>query len=331
MLFTPGHFSCRADFYHQLAQLTAAGLTVSSALQHLYRNPPAAGFRAPIQSALAGLDSGLTVSESLAQYPDWLPEFDVALLHAGERSGRLDATFKLLADFYTERASIARRILGSLAYPALLLHAAVFILPISELFLSGNLFAYGLKTLGMLLPIYMLALLVVCLSQGTKGELWRATVERIAGRIPLVGVGRRQLALARLSAALEALITAGETIIEAWTLAAAASGSPAVRREVRSWKASLAAGRTPAEMLSGSRCFPETFCNLYSSGEISGTLDETLRRLHRYYQEEGMRHLRLAARIGPGLAYALVAAYIAWKVIQFWTGYFQQINDVMNG
>jgi type II secretory pathway component PulF len=331
MLFTPGHFSCRADFYHQLAQLTGAGLTIFNALQHLQRNPPAASFRAPIRQALLDIESGLTVSESFARHRDWMPQFDLALLHAGERSGRLEATFRMLAEFYTERAAMARRILGSLAYPALLLHAAIFILPFPELFLSGNVVAYVLKTVGVLVPIYALVLLAVFLSQGRHGESWRSILEGITGWIPLVGVGRRQMALARLAAALEALINAGETIVEAWPLAAAGSGSPALRREVHSWKGALAAGQTPAELLSDSSRFPETFCNLYSSGEISGTLDETLRRLHRYYRDEGTNHLRMAARIGPGIVYALVVLYIAWKVISFWTGYFQQINNVMNG
>ena len=331
MLFTPGQFSRRADFYHQLAQLTGAGLTISAALQHLHRNPPAASFRQPIGTVIRDIEAGLTVSEGFARHPEWMPEFDLALLHAGERSGRLEATFNMLSEFYTERATIARRILGSLAYPALLLHAAIFILPFPELFLTGNTVAYALKTFGVLIPIYVLAVILVFLSQGRRGEAWRAIFERITNVIPLVGAGRRQMALARLAAALEALINAGEGIVEAWPLAAAASGSPALRREVSSWRPALAAGRTPAEILQTSPPFPETFANLYSSGEISGSLDVTLKRLSKYYLDEGSRNIRMAARIGPGIAYGLVALYIAWRVISFWLGYFQQVNDVISG
>lgn len=331
MLFTPGQFARRADFYHQLSQLTGAGLTISAALQHLHRNPPGAEFRQPIRSALLDIEAGLTISESFARHPEWMPEFDLALLLAGERSGRLEATFRMLSEFYTGRAAIARRILGSLAYPAFLLHAALFILPIAQLFLTGNIVAYALKTFGVLIPIYALAGLAVFLSQGRRGENWRASFERMTRLIPLVGAGRRQMALGRLAAALEALISAGENIVEAWPLAAAASGSPALRREVLSWRPALAAGQTPAEILRTSAPFPETFANLYSSGEISGSLDGTLNRLSKYYLDEGSRNIGMAARIGPAIAYALVALYIAWRVISFWLGYFQQVNDVIGG
>ncbi len=70
------------------------------------------------------------------------------------------------------------------------------------------------------------------------------------------------------------------------------------------------------------------FANLYASGEVSGKLDETLRRLYAHYQEEGARKLHAFAQWTPRLVYLLVAGVIAYKVITFYLGYFQQINDV---
>lgn len=329
MIFTPGQLSRRADFYYQLGQLTAAGLGLSATLQQLRRTSPSRPLQENIGAALVDLESGATLSESFRRRPDWLPEFDIALLHAGERSGRLDATFSMLAGFYQDRAAMARKLLGALVYPAFLLHFALFILPFADLFKSGDIVAYLLKTVGVLIPIYALVGVGIFLSQGKRGVAWRSTFETITVRIPFVGSGRRQLALARLAAALEALINCGETILEAWPLAAAASGSPALGREVDSWRPQFALGRPPAEVLRDSRVFPEMFANLYTSGEISGALDVTLRRLHRYYADEGTRDLHSAARIGPGILYALVAGYIAWQVIHFWTGYFNQINQAI--
>jgi len=139
------------------------------------------------------------------------------------------------------------------------------------------------------------------------------------------------LALARLSAALEALINAGVTILEAWPVAAAASGSPALMREVNSWRPQFAMERTPAEVLQGSRVFPEMFANLYTSGELSGSIDDTLRRLYRYYADEGSGKLHFSARVYPGILYGLVVLYIAWQVISFYSGHFNQINQVIDG
>jgi len=329
LILTPGQFTQRAEFYYQLSQLTAAGIGLPSALEQLRRNPPGRSYRQRIEQLIDQLNSGYTLSESLRNLGGWLPEFDVSLLQAGEQSGRLDASFHLLADYYTDRARIARQVLGDLAYPAFLFHFAVFILPFAELFSSGNWVVYLAKTFGVLLPIYAVIALVVFASQSRHGETWRSWMESIFQRVPILGKARWYLALSRLSASLEALLSAGVTIIQAWELAAAASGSPALRRIVLGWRPLVDAGQTPAEVLSSCRSFPEMFASQYSTGEISGKLDETLHRLHLYYQAEGTRKLNALAQWTPRLVYLGVVLMIAYKVVRFWTGYFNNINDVL--
>jgi hypothetical protein len=98
-----------------------------------------------------------------------------------------------------------------------------------------------------------------------------------------------------------------------------------LRRAVAAWKPQLAAGRTPAEVVRGCRIFPETFANLYASGEVSGKLDESLRRLYSpIINEEGTR--KLFALRAPGRRDWHLSAssppIIAYKIIQFYTGYF---------
>jgi type II secretory pathway component PulF len=96
-------------------------------------------------------------------------------------------------------------------------------------------------------------------------------------------------------------------------------------------KPEIIAGRTPAEVIREHSQFPELFANLYASGEISGKLDETLKRLYAYYQEEGSHKLQSFAQWMPRLIYGLVAAMVAYNVIKFWTGYFNQISTITNG
>ena len=327
LIVTPGQFTQRAEFYHQLAQLTSAGIGLPRALEQIQRHPPARSFREPIQRLLQQIAAGNTFTESLQLSGAWLPAFDVALLDAGERSGRLDTCFKLLADYYNDRARIMRQMVADLVYPVALLHMAIFIFPFAKFFLSGNLLAYLAQTLGVLIPLYVIVAAMIYAGQSKHGERWRAWVEALLHPIPVLGTGRRYLALSRLAAALEALINAGVTIIEAWELAATASGSPALRRAVHAWKPQLRAGETPAELVRACPRFPDLFANLYSSGEVGGKLDESLRHLHRLYQEEGSRKLHAFAQWLPRLIYFAVAMMIAYRIVQFWTGYFKQIQD----
>ncbi len=279
------------------------------ALEQVRRHPPDRSYRAPVGSVIADITAGSTFSDGL------------------QRCGRLDSTFRLLSSYYAERARLARQMIGDLAYPAFLLHFAVFILPFAQFFTSGNWQRYLTQVLGVLLPIYAVVALMVYAAQSRHGERWRALLEALLHPVPMLGQARRDLALGRLAGALEALLNAGITIIEAWDMAARACGSPALRRVVVGWRPLLDGGQTPAEALTASGRFPNLFASQYAAGEISGQLDETLRRLHAYYLEEGSRKLHAVSRWVPRFVYLCIVIAIACKIVGFYMNYFSMVRD----
>jgi protein transport protein HofC len=328
LIITPRQLERRAEIYQQLGVLLSAGLTIHQGLEQLKRNPPDRALRQKISEWLDYLRDGCSVTDAVRRMGQWMPSFDLALIEAGEQSGRLDACFKLLALHYEERARMVKQAISDLLYPVFTLHVAIFVFPFIEYFKTGSLVRFGLTVFGVLIPMYAVVFFMIFACQGRHGENWRALLERVFNTIPVLGTARHELALARLAAALEALLNAGVPILGAWELAATASGSPALRRLVQSWRPRLEQGSTPAELVSESSQFPSVFANLYHTGEISGQLDETLKRTHAMYLEEGIRRMRLAARWGPQIVYFAVALYVGYRVIMFYTGYFKMIDDI---
>ncbi len=337
IIITPRQFTQRAEFYHQLNQFTSAGIPIVRALEQIQRSPPAPSFRAPVQHALDALTRGVTLAESL-QSLDWLPAFDLALIGAGEQSGRLDTCFRLLADYYNERARILQQVISQLIYPVGLIHLAALIffivLPFAASEFNASLILLSAKAVLILSPLYGAVALMIYATQSKHGENWRARIETFLRPVPILGTARHYLALSRLAAALEALISAGVNIFEAWDLAATACGSPALRRAVADWKSRVVAGQMPSEAVRLCPLFPETFANLYASGEISGKLDESLRHLNRLYHEDGTRKLNAFATWMPRLVYMAVVLMVAYKIIQFWTGIYgphSELSNVLKG
>lgn len=325
IIFSPRPLTQRSQFYQQLGQLLGAGITILSALGMLARKPPSSSYREPIRKILDQISQGSNVTEAMRSLGKWTPTFDLALIHAGESSGRLDVIFRLLADYYAERAAMVRQIIADLAYPVFLFHFAVLIFGFVAWLRPGSTnMTLLVQTIGILGPLYVIVFLMVYAAQSRHGEAWRSFLERVLGPVPLLGTARHSIALSRLAAALEALINAGVRIIEAWQIAAAASGSPAIIRAVTSWKPELEAGRTPAEMVSESRQFPEVFANLYHTGEMSGQLDESLRRLHDYYRDEGSRKMRFVSQWVPKMIYICICLYAAFRIVSFYIGYFNE-------
>lgn len=290
----------------------------------------ARSLRAPLEQLQSDLNQGYTLTDALARLGRWVPSFDQALIEAGEQSGRLDVCFKLLSDYYHEKALLIREVISCSLYPLFLLHFAVFILPFPQFFADGNILAYLTKTFGILIPLYGIVIFGVWACQGRNGLVWRSFMEKVFGFVPILGSARHHLALSRLAAALEALINAGVTIIEAWGLAAAASGSPALVRTVSKWKVPLESGTTPSELVhSCPEQFPEVFSSLYQTGEVSGQLDDSLKRLRILHQEEGSRKMRLVAQWLPRLFYFGIVAVIVFKILSFYNSYFSELNEIM--
>jgi len=324
LIVTPRQFTQRAELFRQLAQLTSAGIGIIPALEQIQRGPPARSYREPLQRLLDELGRGATVAESL-QHLSWLPAFDLALIEAGERSGRIDTCFRMLADYYNERATIVRQMIVDLMYPVFVFHLAVFVVTFLEFLWSGP---WLLILLGGLVPFYAITVFLIYAGQDKHDEAWRAKMEAGLRYVPVLGAARHDLAISRLAAALEALISAGVSIFEAWELAAAASGSPALHRAVSAWRPKVTAGQMPSEAVRACRLFPEMFANFYASGEVSGKLDDSLRHLHRLYNEDGSHKLHLFSKWVPRMIYLGVALIVAYIAVRGMLAYVNEINSM---
>ena len=334
LLIMPRALAQRGEFYYQLSSMIRAGLPLIGALQTLEKSPPAASYRKPIARMLAELKGRSSFTGALATIGDWLPIFDKALLEAGETSGRLDECFRLLSSYYEERAKLAREVIGQMIYPMCILHFALLVFPVSLLveavlrdawtpLLVNKVVAFG--------TLYGTATALVLANSGSRAQWWRATTEQFLGLVPVLGSARRNLSLARLTAALEALFSAGVGIVESWEMAARASGSPALEREVMKWRPQVEVDQlTPGEILASKSVFPAMFTSLYRTGEISGQLDDTLKRLHEYSRVEGHRQMQMFTRgLTIGIIVSIMMA-IGYQVVMFWVGYFNNINNALS-
>jgi type II secretory pathway component PulF len=331
LLVTPGQLNKRSDFYHQLASLTAAGLPIVQALESIERNAPGPSYVRPLRAVLDFLHHGSTLSEAFARLGNWIPQFDQALFEAGERSGRLDSCFRLLANYYKEQAQLVSRTMSDLLYPFFIVHLAILIFPttlLSAMVWQGQVTPYLTQKLKIIVPLYLALYLLVLATNSTRTNAWRGLMERFFGPVPFLGKGRRNLALARLCAALEALISAGVSIVDAWPMAAQSSGSVALIRAVHRMEPKVATGTTPAEALRSETVFPELFRSMYNSGEISGQLDTTLKRLHAHYSEEASRKLQNFSQWAPRAILLLIFMGVGYYVVSFWKNYYDNILNM---
>ncbi|MCX7867774.1 MAG: type II secretion system F family protein [Limisphaera sp.] len=319
----------RAVFFDQWAGLLDAGVPLVGALRHLSQHPPLPQAGRFLARAIEHIQSGATLTEALqaSQFP--LQPLERAVLQAGERSGRLVACLRLLADEARQKAALNREVWSGLAYPLFLLHFAVLVLALPEWVRTGDAGAYAGRVLSVLVPLHGAAWWILWWSSRERRGSAAAVAEALLDATPLLGSGRRALVMSRLAGGLKLLLEAGVSVLEAWPLAARACGSARLHRAVEEWWPRWQQGETPGETLRASARVPSLFADQYATGELTGRLDEVLGRLQHYYAEEARAQLKAFASWLPRLVYVLVACWIGWQVVQFWSAYFGQLEELL--
>ena len=332
LVFLPRHYDRQSEMYHQLAAMTAAGVGVIEACDYLRQAPPHPSFRDPFTKIIEELRAGRTFAEAVRGRRKWLPDFDLSLIEASEISGRLDACFRMLSDFYAERARLIRRVLSELTWPLFTLHMAILVFPTSTLvgfLLQGKSTEFLVQKALVIVPLYAFVGAFILAGQSRHGERWRSLMEQVLHPVPLLGQARGDLALARLSAALEALLSAGVPILDAWLVAAKTCGSLALRSAIRNWTPPLKGGATPGELLLRTPIFPSVFSSLYHTAELSGQIDQTLRRLYTMFAEEASRKFQAFSQWLPRLIMLAIMLGIAFQVVSFWLNYFNTVGNAI--
>lgn len=335
-IITPGYLGHMAEFYYQLARMVSGGLRLIQSLEMIRQQPPHYSFRKPLTKAVESLNQGYQLHEAFRNQ-NWLPEFDIALIEAGEKSGRLDTCLRQLSEYYNNRATVMRTIIGGLAYPVVLLHLAVLIFPTSLFgqfiwkgLVDGSVEVirhYVLAKLSIFLVGYGLVLLLSWLGNDNRSRGWRAVTERLSGFVPWYGKARKSMAMGRLALGLEALLAAGVVTVRAWELAALASGSPAIIKAVEKARLLIQGGELPGNAIAKYKVFPQLFVSLYRTGEASGKLDDSLGELRQNYLEQGTRQYKSFGEWLPRVLFIGFAVYFGYQIITFYMGYFGGIVD----
>ena len=114
-------------FLRQLAVLVGAGLTLETALQALGEDTSKAlsWFCGALRSSIS---AGESFADALRRHTALVEPAHVAMVRAGEASGKLDAVLRAIVEDRTRRELLAERVGGAVRYPLFLVGSAAVIL-----------------------------------------------------------------------------------------------------------------------------------------------------------------------------------------------------------
>ncbi|HUB44310.1 MAG TPA: type II secretion system F family protein [Acetobacteraceae bacterium] len=310
-----------ATIMRELSMMLTAGQDLDRALRFLDETAPNARVRTIVAGLRDSVRDGKPLALALSNYPRAFSRLQIALVRAGEASGRLADALAHLADLLERQQRLASSVTSALIYPALLVVAAVsavtllltrvvpeFVplfqqsgatLPESTQFLiSAGAFVsqYGA------LCLLALLLLIVLLRAVLRAPQPRLATDRLLLRLPLVGTLLREIQAARFTRMLGTLLSNGVPLIAALGIVREAVANLAVLAALDRAAASARAGAGLAAPLQEARVFPLRTTHLLLLGEENAELGPMSLRAADVHEERTRVVLeRLVALLVPAI------------------------------
>jgi type IV pilus assembly protein PilC len=333
------------DWFHRLSLLYRTGIDLRTAVGQIRQT--ASG---PAQAAWAAIEADLqqghSLYDSMRRQGNFFPQLTLALVEAGERGGRLEQATERLSIYYKGLIETRKSFVTSIAWPAFELGMAIFILGALILVLglvssiTGtpplDLFGFGWTirqyfTAYCLVVVMFFAGLILAYQSIARGW-WGTWPLDIARKIPLLGRTIEMMALTRTAWALATAYEAGINAIESLKIGLRATQQWYYQRHHIAAEESIRQGRTLTQTLRHTQAFPLDFVQAVETGELTGTVPESLEHLSRRYDDEIQRNLRTLSTIGGVLIMLLIFFSLGFVIIYlYYNIYFKPLMELGKG
>lgn len=312
-------------FYAEMAKLLDAGFDIRKAAKVLNDTglPPAQ--EALLKDLNHGLEAGQSIAGSIGREASRISDLERNIITAGERGGNLGPAFQHLADYFSMLASARRDLIKGLIYPIIVLHLGIVIATVPGALLTGG------QSIGQIVGSLLVTLIVVyavaavgviVIAAVFKAAPENPGIDRAINRIPWIGNTRRNLAMARFCKVYHSCLLAGIPMSETVRISSEASHSGLIRDAGKRIFAAATAGHALGPPFMLEDAFPKPFARSYATGEEAGTLDRDLARWSKMFQDEAGAAARTASVMLPKVLYFFILAFVAWKFIGFFSGYY---------
>jgi len=292
-------------FNQELATLLKAGMPLVQSLDLLKRRVTAPAFRLVLDDVHEKVRSGTALSDAFAAHGSLFPSVYTASLLAGERSGNLDAVLRRFVEYTKIIATVKRKTVSALVYPAILVSLAIVLVSIIVLKVVPA-FADFYGTFGAQLPLSTRVILaisdflrsqfvlilaaigvaIVATLSWVRQPGQQARFDHLLLRLPMLGQVARKFATSQMARTLATLLGGGLPLVNALEIAARSVGNRYMAAQLDIVSLRVREGQSFAAALDARHVFPEVAVKMAEVGESTGALQEMLNTVADFYDEE---------------------------------------------
>lgn len=296
----------RMLFTRHLGIMLKAGLSFSRALTVLSEQTGNSYFREVLEKVQDDVQKGSQLGESLEKHPKAFDELFVNMIKVGETGGNLEEVLDLLYVQIKKSNELTSRVKGAMMYPAVIIFAMsvvgalmmAFVLPSILsifkdmdvelplptkilIFVSDTIQNHGVLLLFGIIAFFSILISVIRTPKGKKG------FDFIMLRLPTIKTIVMKINMARFCRTLSSMIASGVSIVKALEIVSRILGNTYYREAVAKASSSVQKGTTLSEFFKQySKLFHPMMVHMVEVGEETGTLEETLKQVAEFYEED---------------------------------------------
>lgn len=291
-------------FSKNLGVMISAGMPLVRALDALSRESRNIKFKKVVADVIDYIRRGRTLAEAFSAHPDVFPAFYVAMVEAGEKSGKLQESLGILASQMQADHDIVRKVRGAIIYPAIVLIAMVgigifmmiYVVPtLTQVFteLKVNLppttqLIIAISNLLVNYGLFVFPLSIVLIAVAIRARKWppvKSVLDRFILRIPIIGVIAKKFNTARTARTMSSLISAGVHIVEAIDITSRVLQNHLYVAVLTEAKVSIQKGEQMSKVfLKNDTLYPSLMGEMLAVGEETGESSRMLNEVALFYE-----------------------------------------------
>ena len=293
-------------FAKNLAAMVDAGLSISRGLSVIGREVKNKKFKEILKGLGADVEKGSSVSDAIAKYPNTFSSLFVSMVRAGEESGRLGESLRIVADQMDRTYALQRKVRGAMMYPAIIISVMIIIgilmlifvvptltatfeeldakLPIATRMVIGMSEFFKGHPVSIIGGLVVLVALVIALYRTPRGK---RGFEFVVLRIPIVGTLIRQTNAARMARTFSSRLSSGVEVVSALSITADVLQNSYYKEVLVEAEGSIQKGAPLSSVFSKhEKLFPPMVNEMVAVGEETGKLPSMLMQVALFFEGE---------------------------------------------
>lgn len=329
-------------FNQELATLLRAGMPLVQSLDLLRTRIQSPVFHSVLNDIHERVRSGSALSDAFAAHGNLFPSVYTASLVAGERSGNLDAVLRRFVEYSKIIATIKRKTISALIYPAILVSLALILVSVivlkvvpafSDFYESFNaqlpLITRVIVTVSGFLLTYFWLLLIAVVAVVATIFAWtrqpgqQVRLDRWLLGVPMLGEVARKFATSQMARTLSTLLGGGLPLVNALDIAARSVGNRFIANELDAVSARVREGSSFAGALEARQVFPDVAVKMAEVGESTGALQDMLNTVADFYDEEISTNMERFVTLVEPILLVVMGIVIAGLLLALYMPLFQ--------